>query len=190
MSAAKRELSCPGSDAGERPTFRALFEAEYLYVRRSLQRFGVRTTDIDDAAHDVFAAVHRHYEAYDPSRPIRPWLFAFVIRIAAKHKERARRRRDRDDALTSDLMIDESPCAEAQLAAAQVRRFVLGALQHVAPERRSVLVLHELDEQPIPEIASALGIPLNTAYSRLRLARADFRAVVARLRASALDDLR
>ena len=35
----------------------------------------------------------------------------------------------------------------------------------------------------MPDIAAALGIPLNTGYSRLRLGRADFVAAVARLRA-------
>jgi RNA polymerase sigma-70 factor (ECF subfamily) len=34
-----------------------------------------------------------------------------------------------------------------------------------------------------PEIAEAVGIPLNTVYSRLRAARAEFTAHVARLEA-------
>jgi RNA polymerase sigma-70 factor (ECF subfamily) len=33
----------------------------------------------------------------------------------------------------------------------------------------------------MPEIAESLGLPLNTAYSRLRLARRDFNAAAARL---------
>jgi len=45
-----------------------------------------------------------------------------------------------------------------------------------------VFILHELDECTMPEIAEALGIPLNTAYSRLRLASADLAATVRRLR--------
>ena len=48
-------------------------------------------------------------------------------------------------------------------------------------DRRVVLVMHDLDEVSMPEIASALDIPLNTAYSRLRLARADVLAAVRRL---------
>ena len=40
-------------------------------------------------------------------------------------------------------------------------------------DRRVVLVMHDLDEVAMPEIAAILEIPLNTAYSRLRLARAD-----------------
>src|SRR2546425_583543 len=38
----------------------------------------------------------------------------------------------------------------------------------------------DLDGQKMPEIADALDIPLNTAYSRLRLARAQFAATVKR----------
>jgi DNA-directed RNA polymerase specialized sigma24 family protein len=34
---------------------------------------------------------------------------------------------------------------------------------------------------PVPDIAAALSIPLNTAYSRLRLARADVAACLKRL---------
>lgn len=47
-------------------------------------------------------------------------------------------------------------------------------LQSLELERRAVFVMHEIDGSPMPEIADALGIPLNTAYSRLRLARTQF----------------
>jgi RNA polymerase sigma-70 factor (ECF subfamily) len=50
------------------------------------------------------------------------------------------------------------------------------ALDTLDLDRRAVFVLHELDELSMPEIAAALSIPLNTAYSRLRLARADLAA--------------
>ncbi|WP_437573537.1 hypothetical protein [Sorangium sp. So ce887] len=52
----------------------------------------------------------------------------------------------------------------------------------IAPERRILLVLHEAYEVPIVDVARALGINYNTATNRLRLAREDYRAAVARLR--------
>ena len=48
---------------------------------------------------------------------------------------------------------------------------VLGTLDE---DKRNVFVLHELEQLGIPEVAEALGINLNTAYSRLRAARAAF----------------
>ena len=46
-----------------------------------------------------------------------------------------------------------------------------------------MFVMHELDGHAAPEIADAMGIPLNTAYSRLRLARQDFAAAIKRIHA-------
>jgi RNA polymerase sigma-70 factor (ECF subfamily) len=49
--------------------------------------------------------------------------------------------------------------------------------------KRAVFVMTEIDGATTPEIAEALAIPLNTAYSRLRLAREEFAAAVQRIRA-------
>ncbi|HEU5074208.1 MAG TPA: sigma factor-like helix-turn-helix DNA-binding protein, partial [Polyangiaceae bacterium] len=46
--------------------------------------------------------------------------------------------------------------------------------------KREVFILAELEEMSVPEIAAALDIPLNTAYSRLRHARQEFEAALAR----------
>ena len=78
--------------------------------------------------------------------------------------------------------MDSTPNADEQLQASEARSIVVAALQAIDEHRRAVFILHELDEQPMPEIAAALEIPLNTAYSRLRLARDEFRAAVARIR--------
>ncbi len=41
----------------------------------------------------------------------------------------------------------------------------------------------ELEQMPMPEIAEALGINVNTAYARLRFARQEFEQALARHRA-------
>jgi RNA polymerase sigma-70 factor (ECF subfamily) len=46
--------------------------------------------------------------------------------------------------------------------------------------KREVFVLAELEELSAPEIAQALGINLNTVYSRLRAARQTVEAAAAR----------
>jgi RNA polymerase sigma-70 factor (ECF subfamily) len=51
-------------------------------------------------------------------------------------------------------------------------------------ERREVFVLAELEQLSVVDIASAVGANVNTVYSRLRAARADFERGVARARAS------
>ena len=61
------------------------FDAELDYVWNALRRLGVREADLDDEVNEVFLRVHRQLAQYDPSRPIRPWLFAFAARVAAAY---------------------------------------------------------------------------------------------------------
>jgi RNA polymerase sigma-70 factor (ECF subfamily) len=161
------------------PAFAAIFEAELSYVHNTLCRLGVRSADIEDLTHDVFLAVHQGLPRFDARRPIRPWLFGIAFRVASDYRRRARF--SREIAREADA-ADEAPAADEQLAADEARRLVLRALDGIELDRRAVLVLHDIDGHGVPEIAEALAIPLNTAYSRLRLARADFKAAVRRLR--------
>ena len=58
---------------------------------------------------------------------------------------------------------------------------VLAALERIPLPRRAVLVMHDLDDVPVAEVASVLGIPLFTAYSRLRKARRELEVAVRRM---------
>lgn len=160
------------------PRFVRAFRAEFRGVATLLRRLGVRPGDVEDVTQELFLTVHRRWSDYDPARPVRPWLRAFAVRAAADYRQLARVRRERaDDALDP---TDESDGADTQLEARERRRAVMEALDALAPERRDVLVLVDLEEAPVPEAAEALGVPLNTAYSRLREARKDFAAAVKR----------
>jgi len=158
--------------------FRALFEGEFDYVWSVLRRLGAREADLEDLAHEVFVQVHRRRADFDRSRPVRPWLFGFAYRVAAAHRRSARARYEVLGEESQET--DPAPPADEQLAGHEARMLLLRALDDVPLDRRAVLVMHEWDGEPIPEVARALGIPLNTAYSRLRLARGDLAAAVRR----------
>jgi RNA polymerase sigma-70 factor (ECF subfamily) len=48
-------------------------------------------------------------------------------------------------------------------------------------DRRAVLVAYEMDELPMKDIAASLQIPLDTAYSRLRVGRVELHKAFQRL---------
>jgi RNA polymerase sigma-70 factor (ECF subfamily) len=68
------------------------------------------------------------------------------------------------------------------VARTQERRVLDSILLSMDVDLRTVLVMHELFGHTAPEIAAALAIPMNTVYSRLRLARGDFDSRVRRRR--------
>jgi RNA polymerase sigma-70 factor (ECF subfamily) len=151
------------------PTFTQLFEDHFAFVCRSLQRLGVREADLEDIAQELFLAVHRALPTSDRSRPLRPWLFGFAVRFAANYRRLSwHRGRELDD-------VPISPKLHDKLAA---KRTVLHALERLDFDKRVVLVMHDLEEFTAPEIAEQLGLPLNTVYSRVRLAREAFRGLV------------
>jgi len=125
--------------------------------------------------------VFRHLSDYDPSRPVRPWLFGIAFRIVLDYRRSARFARE---ALgDAPDVADRAPPVDEQIADRQARQAILRMLEELDLDRLAVLVMHDLEGQPVPEIAAALTIPVATAYSRLRLAREDLSAAIKRLRA-------
>ncbi len=170
----------PAPDAPPPPSFRDIFETQGNYVWNTLRRLGAQERDLEDLAHDVFVTVHRRFADYDPSRPLKPWLFGICLRVAMRYRDLARHRREVMDVDVEPA--DDRPDAEALLVRKQARDLVAEAMEALDMDRRAVFVMHEIDGEGIPEVAEALGIPLNTAYSRLRRARELFEAAVKRIR--------
>ncbi len=138
--------------------------------------FSLAQRDLEDVAHDVFVQVYKNLVRYDRSRPLKPWLFAFAFRLASDYRRLARHRTDlglpEDGAASTAL----EPSAEDRAVEREAAGLVGAALDAMPIEQRAVFVMYEVDEIPMKEIAESLGIPANTAYSRLRLAREIFAA--------------
>lgn len=158
----------------------AIFAEHFDYVWHTLQRLGVRDADLEDFSHEVFLKVHARLESYDPSRPLRPWLFGFAYRVAADYRRLARHRVEVIGA--SVEAIDPVRPADQRIEDAEERGLVLAALATIDLGRRAVLLMHDADEIPIPEVARELGIPVNTAYSRLRIGRDELSSAIKILR--------
>lgn len=157
-------------------SFEAIYDAELSWVHRTLRRLGARPADLEDLCHDVFVAAYRALDRYDRARPLRPWLFGIAFRVVSDYRSRARFERE----IASDR-VDLGPSSddpEAELEHAEARRTVMRALEALPLEQRAVFVAAEIDEASIAELSEHLGVPVNTLYSRLRLARARFAAAV------------
>ena len=154
-----------------------IFEAEFTYIHRSLRRLGVAEADAEDLAQEVFLVMWRRRGDWDADRPLRPWLVGVAMRLANHH----RRRRAREVPGGWIDAPDEAPAADQHVATTRAQKLVGRALATLSEKQREVLVLHELEDVPMREVADALSVPLFTAYSRLRSARREFARAVRRL---------
>jgi RNA polymerase sigma-70 factor (ECF subfamily) len=167
----------PNASRPVEPACVEAFSRELDYVLRTLRRLGVPRRDVEDLAHEIFLVLHRTWHAYDPSRPLRAYLFGIAFRVASS----SRRRTWRETTFAFVDVADRAPEPDRALEAKRARALVLAALACIPLPRRAVFAMHDLDELPMRDIARELSIPLFTAYSRLRKARREFEKAVIQL---------
>jgi RNA polymerase sigma-70 factor (ECF subfamily) len=174
----------PPAAAMERiASFKEVYNEHFRFVWRSLRRLGIPESDIADAVQDVFLVVHRRLGEFEGRSKVTTWLYGISYRVARDRRRLAHVRRRSDD----DGQIDERIDERADVAAAAERRQGLELLESILDEmpieQRAVFTLFELDAMGGDAIAETLEIPVGTVYSRLRIAREQFRRSLSRLQA-------
>jgi RNA polymerase sigma-70 factor (ECF subfamily) len=172
------------------PAIAEVYERHFKYVWRCLRALGVRDATLDDAVQDVFLVVQKKLAHFDGNVQLSTWLYAVALRVARRYRAAAFEEARRHAADASALSTDDSEDARTRTAALDGEHVVehgerldlaRRALERLDDAKREVFVLGHVEQMSAPEIAEAIGIPLNTVYSRLRAARLEFSAHVARL---------
>lgn len=154
-----------------RLTFEQVYEAQFEFVWRSLRRLGVAQASLDDATQEVFLVVHRRLHEFEGRARLTTWLFRIALNVAEHHKRRALRKPT--DPLPDGVAVNLQTPQEV-LAQRQEFELVYELLAKLDDEKRTVFVMAELEEMSPNDIALVLNIPVNTVYSRLRVARQQF----------------
>ncbi len=164
--------------------FDAIYREHFAFVWRNLRRLGVAESHVEDAAQEVWVVVHRRLREFEGRSSMRTWLFGIAMRTASDHRRWRRRKDPRDRSDEVDAVPSAAPSPEALTERAQQARVLDALLDELPEERRVVFMLAELEQMSSPEIALAVGAPLNTVYSRLRVARVEFEAAAQRYRST------
>lgn len=144
-----------------------LVESFAPLVMRTLKYHSVAERDLDDVCQEVFIVVFRKLPQFDASRPIRAWIYGICMKVAAAYRRRARHRRE---VLVRETPDDIAACSTPGSDVVSTPQLV-ALLERLDEDKRTVLVLHEIEELPMNEIALIVDCPVKTAYSRLAAAR-------------------
>jgi RNA polymerase sigma-70 factor (ECF subfamily) len=168
------------------PPLREVYRAHGEFVWRALRALGVRDADLDDQTQEVFIVVSRKLTEFEGRSKLTTWLFGIATLVASNYRRIARVRREQIvDPMHHERRGDDSAVAppEQDLERRQARAALNEILDGMPPEQRVVFALFELDGMAADEIAGLVAAPVNTVYSRLRLARQHFERAASRLRA-------
>ena len=177
VSSARLAPELAASDAEDEDTFAALYAEQFLFVWRCLRGLGVAGAALEDAAQDVFVVVHRRRSTFEGESSLCTWIFGIVRRIAYRYRRTAKRKGPVAELEDDPPTPEPGPLERAQDVEAAL--FVDRFASSLDDRKREVFVLGILEGLSVPEVAEALGVPLNTAYTRLRRARLEFRQALA-----------
>ena len=167
-----------------RPTFAELYEAHFPFVWRSARRLGTPEPNLDDVVQEVFMIAFRRRHEFEGRSSVKTWLYGIVFNVVrAQRRELAQKHPqviDGDRRADPALLVDGADGPQERMSKREAARVLDRFLDDLDDDRRAVFVLAELEQLTAPEIAAVVGAPLNTVYSRLRLARVDFAKAISR----------
>jgi RNA polymerase sigma-70 factor (ECF subfamily) len=174
---AEGEGAAPELEAG----LAAIYRDQFATVWRGLRRLGVPERSLEDAAQDVFLIVHRRANDFAGRSSLKTWIYGIAVRVAKDYRRAEKRHSRRVEQLAAHLAQEpesaHTPAEEAERR--EANRLLHAALGAMKEELRDVLVLVELEQLPIREAATALGLRVRTCQRRLRAAHEAFEAALA-----------
>jgi RNA polymerase sigma factor (sigma-70 family) len=139
-------------------------QALWRFVRRAAPR-----EDAEDIVHTVFVrlvTIAANYDARAPSA--RAWLFGVTAQVL---RERRRSLRRFADAMLAHALLVQTSLVGRDPVSADIGQ----ALARLSDAKRIVLLLSDVEGFTSPEIATILGIPVGTVWTRLHHARREVR---------------
>lgn len=157
------------AQASPAPTLRAIFEQTAPRLLRFLRYLGVNEGELDDALQEVFVIAHRRMSELREQAKLEPWLRAIALNVARNQRRARGRRREQPSAEPIEIVAQDGPYEDLERRRARAQ--LAGLLEQLTDEQRAVVVLYEIEQLPMREVAESLDCPLQTAYSRLHAAR-------------------
>ncbi len=139
---------------------RSLYERIHPAVYGYALSLTKNTHDAEDVLQETFLSIHRAASNYQPcGKPM-----AWILTIAKNHARMKLRERNREEALPESPA--EDPAAFQQIQNLEARAVLLAALKALTDEERQIVTLHCVSGLKNREIATLMGLPLNTVLSK------------------------
>jgi RNA polymerase sigma-70 factor (ECF subfamily) len=164
------------------PTFAEIYRTYFGFVWSCTRRLGVTEAEIDDVVQEVFIVINGRLSTLQQPESLRSWVYGIVRRTVSTHRraKRAKVVHTAEYVAQPEMQYPQMPSPQQLAEQSDQVRLLWSLLDKIDPAKREVFVLAELDEMTAPEIASAIEVPLNTVYSRLRAARQELEEALQR----------
>ena len=176
--------------AGDAAALGLLYDRHAAVVHAYARRLMGEREAAEDLLQEVFFRAWRRADAYHPERgELVTWLLSMTHNLAIDEVRKRRRRPQKADGATPELVLagvaDNGPAVEDEVWRGALRGSITDALRGLPPAQRDAVALAYFGGLTQREIAHALGAPLGTIKTRLRLGLDKLRAELEQLEQTA-----
>src|SRR5512139_1657456 len=171
--------------ADDRAAHDELYHRFRRQVAGNLYRVLGDRTDLEDLVQEVFVIAFRGLDKFRGDARLSTWLYRICVNVALG-RIRTRKRRppaigvlDLDTANIDPSLTERPETPERSLERRRDQETVYRALEQLAPKKRIVLYLHEIEGLDLKEIAYLVDSNPVTVRTRLFYARREFYKLIA-----------
>lgn len=151
---------------GDRRAFAILVDTYGPKVHGLVRRHVSTEADAEDVTQEIFVEVYRSIGGFRGASSLGTWVYRVALNRCLKHQQRRPPATlPIEDALLTQA--DNRPDPAQSAARRELGEELHAALDHLTPEHRQVVILHELQDLTYQECAQILQIPVGTVKSRL-----------------------
>jgi RNA polymerase sigma-70 factor (ECF subfamily) len=137
--------------------------------------------DARDALQETFVKCWRHRDQVEEVRNLRAWIFRIALNTGRDLRHTAWRRKRQGLPENEALMVSREQGPDVEAERGEQLAMLRVAIARLRVEEREVFLLRQNGQLKYEEIAEAVGIPLGTVKTRMRLALARLRDAMAEL---------
>jgi RNA polymerase sigma-70 factor (ECF subfamily) len=158
--------------AGDKLAFSQLFFTYKEMVHRVVYRFLRTQDDIDDAVQQTFIELYKSLPGYECKSKFSTWLYRIAVNVSIQYirKRRIGTWADLDPEILADQNTDNDHLEQNDL-----QKQINQALCSLPLKKRIVIILHDIEERTMEEVAEIIDVPIGTIKSRLFHARDEMR---------------
>jgi RNA polymerase sigma-70 factor, ECF subfamily len=154
---------------GDRLAMRALFARHNVYVYRFVLRLVGDEALADDLVSEVFIDVWRNAGRFEGRSQVSTWIMA-IARFKALSALRRRKDDELDDAEAATIP-DTADDPEIAIQKKDTLAILRACMSHLSRDHREIIDLVYFHEKTVEEAAEIVGVPENTAKTRMFHAR-------------------
>ncbi|MBN1757006.1 MAG: sigma-70 family RNA polymerase sigma factor [Chitinispirillaceae bacterium] len=167
---------------GDNSAFSRLFYEYKDMVYRVVYRLLGNTEETGDAVQQTFIELFKSLPGYEGKSKFSTWLYRIAVNVSIQYFRKHRiQHRDQDHYIDPETMASTPSVTDPSMERKELRRKIEEALASINIRKRTVVVLHDIENRTMEEISEIINVPVGTIKSRLFYGRDELKKKLEKL---------